>query len=173
MSFDIPIIVGAIFHGDSDQDGHRYVLRNATVLPQPGDGHCLFHTLAAGLQAFGVQLAGLALRRELAFWLRRHAMEIVAGTTFQEWIAHDSDVSVDAYCTQMCCTRTWGGGIELAAFAQCQHTNVHVFERRGTEFRRISFFLVLRIQHKTSICCTPIGVITISLWMAVCTMRLV
>ena len=113
------------------------ILRNATVRPQPGDGHCLFHALAAGM---GGQLSGPALRMELAFWLRGHAMETVSDNTFQEWIALDSQLSVEAYCSQMCDQHIWGGGIELTAFARYKQTHVHVFPSAERNSNACLFF---------------------------------
>ena len=144
------------------------ILRNATVRPQPGDGHCLFHALAAGM---GGQLSGPALRMELAFWLRGHAMETVSDNTFQEWIDLDSQLSVEAYCSQMCEQHTWGGGIELTAFARYKQTHVHVFPSAERNSNAYPFSQVPRLQGKKSICCILVGVITISLWMVAWTTR--
>ena len=38
-------------------DGNDMILRDAVVVRQPGDGACLFHSLGAGLEAFG-EIAG-------------------------------------------------------------------------------------------------------------------
>ena len=34
----------------------------------------------------------------------------------------------------------WGGAIELAAFSQMRRTNVYVYEKSGTGFKRIADF---------------------------------
>ena len=75
-------------------DGNNCILRDAVELPQPGDGHCLFHSLAGGLSFFDVDTTGPALRVELANWLRSHATVSVAGNTFGQWILHDTGKSV-------------------------------------------------------------------------------
>ena len=49
-------------------------------------------------------------------------------------------MTVEAYCGMMLRGGRWGGGIELAAFAQSKKVNVHVFERRGSDFVRIAFY---------------------------------
>ena len=75
-------------------DGNHCILRDAVELPQPGDGHCLFHSLAAGLSFFDVDTTGPALRVELANWLRSHPTVSVAGNTFEQWILHDTERGV-------------------------------------------------------------------------------
>ena len=94
-------------------DGSHWILRDAVELKQPGDGHCLFHSLAVGMRSFDVDISGPALRTELAQWLQAHATVTVAGNTFAEWIFHDTSLSLEEYCTDMQCTIQWGGAIEL------------------------------------------------------------
>ena len=104
-------------------DGNNCILRDAVELPQPGDGHCLFHSLAGGLSFFNVDTTGPALRVELANWLRSHPTVSVAGNTFEQWISHATGKSVSDYCLLMERTKEWGGGVELKAFTHCKEMN--------------------------------------------------
>ncbi len=121
-------------------DGHDVLLMDASVVRQPGDGHCLFHSLGAALAREEAQPSGEALRQELVQWLRAHKEEVHNGSTFSEWIDRDSSLTVDEYCSMMERGNRWGGGIELAAFARSQKVDVHVFERRGSKFFRIAYY---------------------------------
>ena len=52
--------------------GDTTQLLGAVVERQPGDGHCLSHSLAVGLAEYGAQSTGGELRQELAEWLWTH-----------------------------------------------------------------------------------------------------
>ena len=121
-------------------DGNAVVIRGASVLRQPTDGHCLFHSLAEGVGAAGEEASGQALRVELVEWLRGHKVATHNGSTFAEWIFRDCGMTVETYCATMLRTRRWGGGIEIAAFARSKNVDVHVFEPRGAVFARIAFY---------------------------------
>ena len=122
----------------SQADGNNIFLRDATVLRQPGDGHCLFHSLGAGLQDFGETISGESLRRDITQFLFTHADESYGGNTWTQWIHKDSQMSVGDYCALMLGTRHWGGNLEIAAFTVMHNINVHVFVESGNEFRRTS-----------------------------------
>jgi hypothetical protein len=72
----------------------------------------------------------------------RHPSLEIAGDTLEEWVRWDSNTSVRTYASRMSVSG-WGGGIEMACFAQKYNVNVHVYEQmRGlsAEFKRISCF---------------------------------
>ena len=92
-------------------DGSHWILQDAVELPQPGDGHCMFHSLAAGLAFFDVVISGPALRVEISNWLKSHVSVSVAGNTFAEWINLASRKSLAEYCSLMERTNEWGGGL--------------------------------------------------------------
>lgn len=118
--------------------GAKYVLKQARVVPQPGDGSCLFHSLCHGLK--GEAGSAERLRRELMVWISRNPTMQIAGDTLEEWIKWDTESSVAAYTRRMS-VGGWGGGIEMAACSIIHRTNVHVYEtRRHGEFERISCF---------------------------------
>lgn len=120
--------------------GGNFVLRNARVVPQPGDGSCLFHSLSFGLRALGDKESAYSLRSKLADYIRRNPKLEIAGDTLEEWVSWDSNSSVHAYSARMAQGRAWGGGIEIAACALLKRSNIHVYERKGGELRRISCF---------------------------------
>jgi hypothetical protein len=126
--------------GRMGNDGGNYVLRDARVVRQPGDGSCLFHSLTYGLKAHGDNLSATALRHELANFIKKHPKLEIAGDTLEEWVNWDSNTSVNAYAQRMAAGRAWGGGIEIAACSLLRKANIHVYERKGNEIRRISCF---------------------------------
>lgn len=111
---------------------------------QPGDGSCLFHSLAHGLRQSGGRIEN---HRELRFalmdWLDRHQDAKIADTPVKDWVTWDSNCSVPDYTTKMR-GYGWGGGIEMAAFARCFDVDVHVYERDAKHgefpYKRISRF---------------------------------
>ena len=118
----------------------KFTLRNARVVRQPGDGDCLYHSLAHGLGARGCSAS--VLRRELAAWVAAHGDERIADTPLSDWVRWDSGLSCGDYAVRMAVSG-WGGGVEMAAFARLKRTNVHVYERRTgllPGFKRISCF---------------------------------
>jgi len=121
-------------------DGGNFVLRGARVVRQPGDGSCLFHSLCYGLSVFGERARAETLRRDLACFIQNNPKLEIAGDTIEEWVNWDANTNVRSYASRMMAGRAWGGGIELAACAQLKKTNIHVYERKAGEIRRISCF---------------------------------
>jgi hypothetical protein len=127
-------------------EGNAYLAR-ADVVRQPGDGSCLFHSLAHGLGRLGKAphgVSGPQLRAGLMDWLGAHQDTRISDTPLHEWVRWDSNTSVEAYADRMR-GYGWGGGIEMAAFAHLYDVGVHVYERsnRGGgkfPFKRISRF---------------------------------
>lgn len=64
----------------------------------------------------------------------------IADTPLSEWIRWDSRCSVDSYARRMSSSGSWGGGIEMAVFQKLKGVNLHVYERSGGGFKRISAF---------------------------------
>lgn len=112
------------------------MLRFASVTRQPGDGSCLYHSLAFGL---GGGERAEPLRRELADWVAEHPDEAIADTPLKEWVLWDSGSTVAAYAARQR-RAGWGGGIEMAACSRAKNVNIFVYEQRGGEFKRISCF---------------------------------
>lgn len=123
--------------------GGNFVLKSARVIRQPGDGSCLFHSMAHGLPS---PASASGLRREIAGFVGQNPSLQIAGDTLEEWVRWDSSSSVTEYARRMSVSG-WGGGIEMAACSLLKNVNVHVYESsRGSsrsgnsEFKRISCF---------------------------------
>ena len=69
-----------------------------------------------------------------------HAGRCTESENAQDWITWDSGLSVKDYASKMRTGSHWGGAIEMAVLSMVDQVNVHVFERRGTKFVRISAF---------------------------------
>jgi len=119
----------------------KKIVQGAHVVPQPGDGSCLFHSLCYGLQRCGSRLNAQQLRRELANFISRNPRLEISGDTLEEWIKWDAESSVRAYTSRMAVSG-WGGGIEMAVCAILHKANVHVYEasRSRGAYERISCF---------------------------------
>jgi len=119
--------------------GGNYVLRNARVISQPGDGSCLYHSISFGL---GQRNGAHMLRRELASFLQQNPKLEIAGDTLEEWVRWDSNSSVNEYARRQAVSG-WGGGIEMACCSCLKGVNIHVYESMGrysSDFKRISCF---------------------------------
>lgn len=116
----------------------NFVLRNARVIRQPGDGSCLYHSLSYCLGNTDAR----SLRRELAQFLRDRPDLEIAGDTLEEWVRWDSSSSVETYARRQSMSG-WGGGIEMACCSHLKNVNIHVYEsvsRISSAFKRISCF---------------------------------
>lgn len=136
--------------------GGNFILRGARVVRQPGDGSCLFHSLAHGLHG---TCTAQGLRREIATFLQQNPSLKIAGDTLDDWVRWDSNSSISEYARRISVSG-WGGGIEMAACSLLKQVNVHVYESErstsayrgggGNDFKRISCFdcpNVTRVIH--------------------------
>lgn len=131
-------------HAALGADGGRAVLRQARVVRQPGDGSCLFHSLAHGLRdARAADFDHRRLRQALMDWLAKNEDLKIADSPVREWVLWDANQSVPHYVGRMR-IGGWGGGIEMAACARKFRVDVHVYERSPAgarhPFKRISRF---------------------------------
>mmetsp|Transcript_18997 Transcript_18997/g.44303 ORF Transcript_18997/g.44303 Transcript_18997/m.44303 type:complete len:514 (-) Transcript_18997:112-1653(-) len=122
---------------DGGNDG-AITIRNATIVPQPPDGSCLFHSLSYGLRD---KSTAFSLRKQISDFIARNPNMTIADTAISDWVHYDSGGTVQAYAERMATDpHQWGGGIEMAALTKMKHVNVHVYEKCNTGFRRISAF---------------------------------
>lgn len=127
--------------GGEPSDGSTVLLNGARVQRQPGDGNCLFHSLAYGL---GGGMTAATLRRELTSFIERNGDMEIAGTPLQTWVKWDSGATVSSYARRMAVSGCWGGGIELAVVSKLREVNVSVFEAAAgssSSFKRIGQFV--------------------------------
>lgn len=126
------------------QDGGNFTLRKARVVRQPGDGSCLFHSMAFGLRRVTkANVTAAQLRREIAQWVQQNASVTIAESPLRDWVKWDTGQSVQAYARRMMHSGHWGGGIEIAAAVRIKRVNIHVYEASRRErgaFKRISRF---------------------------------
>jgi hypothetical protein len=117
--------------------GGNFVLKRARVVNQPGDGSCLFHSLAYGMGSGSAR----SLRRNICSFIASNPNLEIAETPLKDWVKWDSNCSVDSYASRMSVSG-WGGGIEMAACSRMNKVNVHVYEadRRRGGYKRISCF---------------------------------
>ncbi len=113
------------------------VLKNAKVVRQPGDGSCLFHSMSYGMKSGAT---ATTLRNEICRFIQSNPQLSISDTPLQDWVKWDSNgSSVSEYARTMS-RGSWGGGIEMACMSQLKGCNVHVYERYGSGFKRISAF---------------------------------
>lgn len=74
-------------------DGGSFTLRSARVVRQPGDGSCLFHSMAYGLGG----TSATALRRDIADWIGANPRHEIAETPVSDWVRWDSSWCVVVY----------------------------------------------------------------------------
>ena len=124
--------------GLGDGSGGNYFTRNGKVIRQPGDGSCLFHSMAYGLRGTSAR----ALRKNIAQWIGKNGSYVIADSPLSDWVKWESSSSVSSYARRMAGGNGWGGAIEMAACSRLKGVNVHVYERARGGFKRISCFNV-------------------------------
>jgi hypothetical protein len=133
--------------------GRPETLRGCRIVPQPGDGSCLFHSISYGLRDGS---SASVLRRQIAAFIERNPMMEISDTPLRDWIRWDSGANPSTYARRMA-TGGWGGGIEMAAASHLKQVNVHVYEQGRGGFKRISCFEVPRAQVSEG-CYNVVGV---------------
>ena len=103
----------------------KFVSR-ARVVAQPGDGSCLFHSVAFGLRDGST---ARSLRQEVASVIERNPSYRILDTPLSDWIRMDKNVGVRSYVESLR-GGAWGGGIELAILSQTRRTTIEVYEAR-------------------------------------------
>merc|ERR1719215_2365837 len=116
--------------GSASTASARMAPATARVVSQPGDGNCLFHSLAYGL---GSGTAS-TLRSEICAFMEMHPDLSIAGTTLAEWVMMLAGSPIGPYAKKMAKGSQWGGAPEIAACAHMRMVNVHVYERRAKGF---------------------------------------
>jgi hypothetical protein len=112
-------------------------LKGATVVRQPGDGSCLFHSLSYGLG----NMDPARLRADIATFVASHPDVPISGTPIRDWVLWDSGLDVAAYAARMKTGNHWGGAIELAVCARVKDVCIDVYESGDDRvFRCISSF---------------------------------
>merc|ERR1712232_498880 len=98
---------------------------SARVVKQPGDGNCLYHSIAYGLEA---QMTAATLRAEIASYMEHHPDLHIAGTPLSDWIRMLTGSEVVPYARKMAKGAQWGGAPEIAVCSHMKRVNIHVYE---------------------------------------------
>ena len=135
---------------DDDHPGSNQLV-SATLIPQPGDGSCLFHALSHHLD-----LNADLLRMEIAAFIGLNPDFKVADAPLKDWIKWDTGEDVKTYVRKIAWNRAWGGGIEMAVCSHLANVAIDVYERCGNQFRLISSFKrdSPREKSRVSVCYT-------------------
>ena len=119
------------------------ILYSGKIVPQPGDGHCLFHSIiySTSHKISTVEQA-LQLRRELAQYMAANRTTILpGGISLEETILTDSDVArhsigengqpcFNTYLMSLCDgTKIYGGVVEIDCLSKMLNTSIVVFQR--------------------------------------------
>jgi len=92
------------------EDGSCRTRVSGRVIQQPGDGNCLFHSLAYGL---GQGNTASTLRADICRFMERNPSLEIAGTSLQEWIQMLAGSSIENYARKMAKGAQWGGAPRL------------------------------------------------------------
>lgn len=122
--------------GEVNESTERVTLRNARVVPQPGDGSCLFHSLSHSLRATSAS----KLRAEIADYIAANPNATVGDNPIKDWVLWDTGMDTSSYSRAMRSGSRWGGAVELAVCAKVKRMHVHVYEKSRAGFVRISSF---------------------------------
>lgn len=95
----------------------------------PGDGSCLFHSLAFGLRKLGCSEDGHAIRQLVARFIAENPDSKISGTALRTWVYWDSRRSVNEYVARLSTGGVWGGAIEMAVVAHIFQVDVVVYEK--------------------------------------------
>jgi hypothetical protein len=111
------------------------LLHAVRVVRQPGDGSCLFHSLAHFLGG-----SASSLRAETAAFAAANADFELGGSPLRDWILWDSGLSPEEYAKRMGTGSHWGGAIEIAICSLARRARIAVYEKRNSGWQRISDF---------------------------------
>jgi hypothetical protein len=79
-------------------------LRHAKIVPQAGDGSCLFHSLSFGLSD-GSNAS--SLRHDICTFIHVHPNTPICDTPLSDWVKWDSSASCAEYARRMS-SGAWG-----------------------------------------------------------------
>ncbi|GMI11991.1 hypothetical protein TrLO_g5767 [Triparma laevis f. longispina] len=108
-----------------------------TVIHQPGDGSCLFHSLSYSISGENAT----SLRSSISEYIKKNPTKEIAGTAIKEWVFWDCSMDCEAYADSMITGSKWGGAIEIAVCAHVTKKDVLVYEKKGKGFECISKFV--------------------------------
>jgi len=121
--------------GKEDEDAAPFIVR-ASIVRQPGDGSCLFHSLGHTLGESAQELRAVVSR-----FIEANAEAKIAGTALSKWVTWDCGLDTKAYAARLRQPGRWGGALEMSIIAEIKGISIHVYERHGSgQFKRIATF---------------------------------
>ena len=106
-----------------DDDGQSW-----RIQPVPGDGHCFFHAVAAGMDG---DWDHRAMRELVGIFLQSHGNEIgpmdMYNRTWATEVQDDSKKSFEKYVKDISKTNAWGGQIEAWVISAALQCNVLIY----------------------------------------------
>lgn len=122
-------------------DTQRY--RSSTIIRArqvhvPGDGNCLFHSLAYHL---GDGYTHDSLRRHVQEFVRHNHSATIYGTSVGEWIKWETGKDYKAYADHIQQPGTWGGAIDMAIISKMMSISIAVYiSMKENSYRRVALF---------------------------------
>ena len=110
---------------------------NPKIIKQPGDGNCLFHSLAYGIG----NISQIQIKQKIINWIKNNEDYNISGTPLKNWIMWETNLNIDNYCKRLE-NGMWGGAIEILICSQIENINIYVFEKKIGYFKNISSFEV-------------------------------
>jgi hypothetical protein len=98
----------------------------------PGDGTCMFHSLALPLQT-----SGEALRDMVSNFIERHHDMKMHDTLISDWILWDTGMSPSVYVDKMR-KKMWGGALEMTIISSILQTPIFVYSPKSGMCVRIT-----------------------------------
>lgn len=112
--------------------------KKTKLVRQPGDGNCLFHSLAHVLPG---KIKAASLRKKICEYMEDFPALDISGTPLAEWVQMASQSSVEDYSRRMQRTGEWGGAPEIAVCARMEGLDVCVYQPVDDEFELMAEFL--------------------------------
>jgi hypothetical protein len=116
----------------------------------PGDGACLFHSLAHGLSVLGLENEdGFSVRHRIADFIAQNPDHCIAGTELKHWVEWDSQKHVREYAQTLRRGQLWGGAIEMRVFCHMYRVDLGVYQAGASGLKRISDFAAEQMPRGT------------------------
>ena len=121
-------------------------IHNTKIIKQPGDGNCLFHSLAYGIGNISYN----QLKKKIINWIKNNKNNNISGIPLKNWIMWETNLNIENYCNRLE-NGMWGGAIEILICSQIENINIYVFEKKNKFFNNISSFEVEHPHKKIAL----------------------
>jgi hypothetical protein len=109
-------------------------IKHTAVRHQPGDGHCLYHSLS-----FGTTRNANQLRSQIALFQQQNPEALRFGTkcTYRQTAFDERSKDLKSYCQEMANSRLllYGGTFEIDAYSKMESVRVIVYKRERQIFK--------------------------------------